>query len=111
MRSPPPNDGQPENQALVPAPAYLDVPAYPAPPGPALTSDLRPLTSGLGRYLTFLKKKWWIPLLSVLFFGGLAAAYITWWPESYAATAHMWSAGRMGLQLREGTTYAEDNTT
>src|ERR1035441_4851093 len=108
-----PGASQPSNASLIPAPAYLDVPAYPAPPGPALTSDLRPLTSGVGyrRYFTFLGRKWWIPLLSVLFFGGLAAAYITWWPESYATTAHMWAAGRMVLQLREGTTYAEDNST
>ena len=104
---PPPNDVQPENQALVPAPGYVDVSAYPT--SPALTSDLRPLTSGYRRYLTFLKKKWWILLLSVLFFGGLAAAYIAWWPASYASTAHLWAAGKIGLQLHEGATYNEDS--
>jgi Mrp family chromosome partitioning ATPase/uncharacterized protein involved in exopolysaccharide biosynthesis len=75
----------------------------------ASSGDLRPLTSGLGRYLTFLKKKWWIPLLSVLFFGGLAAAYIVYWPASYASTAHLWAAGKIGLQLHEGATYNEDS--
>jgi Mrp family chromosome partitioning ATPase/uncharacterized protein involved in exopolysaccharide biosynthesis len=98
----------------------MDVPALTSAANPQLSTlnsqlfappDLRPLSSGLGRYLTFLRRKWWIPLLSVLFFGGLAAAYITWWPESYAATAHMWSAGRMGLRLNEGMTLPEDNTT
>ncbi len=117
-----PGASQPSNASLLPAPTYMDVPALPSAANPQLSTlnsqlfappDLRPLTSGVGyrRYLTFLKKKWWILLLSVLCFGGLAAAYITWWPESYAATGHMWAAGRMGLQLREGTTYAEDNTT
>ena len=63
------------------------------------------------RYLSFLARKWWVVLLSVLFFGGLAAAYIIWWPQSYTSTAHIWAAGKMGLQLREGTTYAEDTLT
>src|ERR1035441_4838480 len=106
MRAPPPNDVQPENQALVPAPGYVDVSAYPASSVPVGGS-----ASQVRRYLTFLKKKWWIPLLSVLFFGGLAAAYVAWWPASYVATARMWSAGRMGFQLREGTISPEDNTT
>jgi Mrp family chromosome partitioning ATPase/uncharacterized protein involved in exopolysaccharide biosynthesis len=47
----------------------------------------------------------------MLFFAGLAAAYIAWWPASYSCTAHLWAAGRMGLRLTEGTTYAEDNLT
>ena len=101
-----PGSGQPENQALVPVPGTVDVSAYPVSPVPAPAS-----ASPVRRYLTFLKKKWWIPLLSVLFFGGLAAAYSAWWPESYATTAHMWSSGRMGLQLREGMTLPEDNVT
>jgi len=97
-------NGQPESHSLVPAPGYMDVSAYATSPGstPASTSQLR-------RYLTFLRKKWWILLLTLSFFGGLGAAYIAWWPASYASTAHMWAAGRMGLQLREGTTYADDN--
>jgi len=115
-----PGTSQPATASLVPSPAYADLPALPSAANPQLSTlnsqlfappDLRPLPSGLRRYFTFLRRKWWIPLLTVLFFSGLAAAYYAWWPESYAATAHLWAAGRMGLQLREGTTYAEDNTT
>ncbi len=73
-----------------------------APPDPVLQ---------LKRYLTFLTRKWWIVLISVLSFGALAAAYVIFWPETYASSAHIWAAGKMGLQLREGTTYAEDNLT
>src|ERR1035437_8720368 len=65
----------------------------------------------LRRYLAFLSRKWWIVLISVLCFGTLATAYVIWWPESYATTAHIWAAGKMGLQLREGSTYTEDNLT
>lgn len=79
------------------------------PPSGYPPSAVRPPTSGLARYLTFLGRKWWIVLLSVLLFGGLAAAYIAWWPASYASTARLWAAGRMGLQLREGMTYAENS--
>ena len=61
------------------------------------------------RYMTFLRREWWIPLLSTLVSAGLAAAYVSRWPASYSCTAQIWAAGRMGLQLREGTTYAEDN--
>jgi capsular exopolysaccharide synthesis family protein len=95
---------QPQTHASVPAPGYEDVSAYSAYPGSS-----PPYTGEHRRYLIFLRKKWWIVVLTLLFFGGLGAAYIAWWPDSYASTAHLWAAGRTGLQLREGTTYADDN--
>ena len=79
---------------------------------PALASSGgKAASSPIRRYLVFLLRKWWIILLSVLFFGGLAAAYVAWWPQSYMAAAHMWAAGRMGLQIREGMIAPEDNQT
>src|SRR5271169_4705959 len=64
--------------------------------------------ASIQRYFIFLKKRWWFPVLSPLFFTALAGAYLGWWPDSYVAVGHLWAAGRVGLQLHEGTTYAED---
>jgi len=50
-------------------------------------------------------------MLFVLIFTGLAVAYDLRWPPSYAASAHVWAAGRLGMQLREGSTAPEDPTT
>src|SRR5271157_162533 len=69
-------------------------------------ADVEP--SQVRRYFTFLKKLWWLPVSSLLFSGAVAASYLCWWPASYVAVAHMWAAGRVGLQLHEGTTYSED---
>ncbi len=69
---------------------------------------IAPQTLTWERYVSLLKAKWWIIFLTLLLAGGGAAAYIVYWPESYVSTAHMWVSGRMGLQLREGSTYSED---
>ena len=60
------------------------------------------------RFLTFVSRKWWVLLLSVVFSGAVAAAYVLYWPVSFVSTAHVWAAGRMGLRLAEGTTYSEE---
>jgi Mrp family chromosome partitioning ATPase/uncharacterized protein involved in exopolysaccharide biosynthesis len=95
---PPPYEGN-----LLPVPATMPGPAYPdqRPPPPA-----HPVFS-VERYLSFLKKKWWILLLTVLVFGGPAAAYIAWWPVSYASKAHVWMAGK--IRLREGALYDDQS--
>lgn len=80
-------------QTMMPGPAYVDYRPPPATP-PAFA---------VGRYLSFLRRKWWIMLLTVLIFGGLAAAYIQWWPVSFVSKAHMWMAGK--IRLREGALY------
>ena len=108
MHSPPtpqpPNPSIPPDGALVPYAGYSAVPGCPVyPPSSAAPSPQ------LRRYLAFLRKKWWIILLFVLFFAGLAAAYIVYWPASYASTARLWAAGKIGLQLNEGATYNEDS--
>ncbi|MGO9202538.1 MAG: polysaccharide biosynthesis tyrosine autokinase [Limisphaerales bacterium] len=101
----PPAPAPPPDGAPVPYAGYPGAPAYPAalPPGAAPWH--------FRRYLTFLRREWWLVLLSVLVFAGLAAAYIAQWPASYASTAHLWAAGRTGLRLNEGATYDEDAQT
>jgi len=94
------------NSALIPDVAYPGVPGYPVYVSPSETQPSR-----LWRYLAFLRRKWWIVLLSVLLFGGLAGTYITWWPPRYACLAYMWIAGGMSLQLRDGMILPEDNST
>jgi capsular exopolysaccharide synthesis family protein len=90
---PPPEESLVPMQTMMPGPAYVDYRPPPATP-PAFAVE---------RYLSFLKKKWWILLLMVLVFGGLAAAYIQWWPVSYVSKAHVWMAGK--IRLREGALY------
>jgi len=84
-----------------PGPLTYGSPAYPVSP-PAFR---------FRRYLIVLRKKWWTVLLSLSLCGGLAAAYIAWWPKSYVSYAHLWSMGRTGVHLQEGATYAEDAQT
>jgi polysaccharide biosynthesis transport protein len=98
------NQGLPPQGALTNGNTAPD-PAYGGYPYP--TSDLRPPTSGLGRYLTFLRKKWWLLLLTLFCSGGLAAAYLVWWPVSFVSTAHMWVTGKM--RIRESATYDEQS--
>jgi Mrp family chromosome partitioning ATPase/uncharacterized protein involved in exopolysaccharide biosynthesis len=97
--TPPPSS----EENLLPVPASMPGPAYldqrPSPPAPPAFS--------VERYLSFLKNKWWILLLTVLVFGGLAAAYIAWWPVSYASKAHVWMAGK--IRLREGALYDDQS--
>jgi len=83
----------------------------PNPPVDSPTFDFNRHCSafGLRRYAKFLVRNLWIPLLNLLIFGGLAAVYVTWCPPCFSSSAHMWAVGKIGLQLREGATYAEDN--
>jgi capsular exopolysaccharide synthesis family protein len=90
---PPSEESQLPMQTMASGPVWPG--SRPPPPGPpAFTVE---------RYLSFLKRKWWVLLLTVLVFGGLAAAYIQWWPVVYASKAHVWMAGKM--RLREGALY------
>jgi capsular exopolysaccharide synthesis family protein len=76
-------------------------------PGPVYPGPRRPLhvppAFAVERYLSFVKRKWWVLLLTVLLFGGLSAAYVRWWPVDYVSKAHVWMAGKM--RLREGALY------
>jgi capsular exopolysaccharide synthesis family protein len=80
-------------EATMPGPVYPG--PRPPPPGPPAFA--------VERYLSFVKRKWWVLLLTVLLFGGLSAAYVQWWPVSYVSKAHVWMAGKM--RLREGALY------
>jgi hypothetical protein len=53
------------------------------------------------RYVAFLRRKWWIPTLCLLFFVGLGLGYVYYWPVNYVSVGHMWAAGKVGLQLRK----------
>jgi capsular exopolysaccharide synthesis family protein len=97
------SNGHSDHQALSSGPASIELPSYAG--YPALSASAAAQNQ---RYFRFLRKKWWIVLLSLLVFGGLAAAYVIYWPMTYVSQAHMWAAGRTGLQLREGATYSDD---
>ena len=103
--TPPSGDGHLPVRVPPTETGYLDFGSYPAPPAYPVAAP----NSNFHRYLVFLRKKWYLLLLSVLLFGALAAVYINYWPVSYVSMAHMWAAGKAGLQLREGATYNEDS--
>jgi Mrp family chromosome partitioning ATPase/uncharacterized protein involved in exopolysaccharide biosynthesis len=88
------------------APAPLAAPGGYPDYGP--TPPPRSATPSLGRYLEFLRRKWWLLLLTTLACVGLALAYLTYWPAKYASSAYLWVTGKMGVNMREGPTYSDD---
>jgi Mrp family chromosome partitioning ATPase/uncharacterized protein involved in exopolysaccharide biosynthesis len=105
MRSNTPFPGDSHQPTRMPAEfGFEDPAAHPA-------YSVIPSTPSLHRYLIFLGKKWYLVLLPLMFFGALAAGYIAYWPESYVSMAHLWAAGKIGLQLHEGATYSEEGQT
>jgi capsular exopolysaccharide synthesis family protein len=73
-----------------------DYPAYPTPaPG-----------ARLPRLLGFLRRLWWVPVLTLALAVGGTALYLTFQPATYASSARMWVSGK--LHIPEGSLYSEE---
>jgi len=97
MRDHPPN---PEH-ASAPSqyPQYPGYPQYPQYPATAPAQHW-------SRYLDFLKRLWWVPLLTVLVAAGAAAAARLLQPPAYVSTASLWMSGK--VRIPEGGAYNEE---
>jgi capsular exopolysaccharide synthesis family protein len=78
-------------------------------PGPTGDFGAGGSSGGIRRFLVFLRKHWWVPVLTLLLAGGAAAGYIMWAPPVYVSSAAMWETER--LHLSEGALFTEDPTT
>src|SRR5262249_11892620 len=58
------------------------------------------------RFLTFLKKYWWVPVLTLTLSLGAAIMYIACAPPTYVSTARMWETEK--LRLPEGAAFTGD---
>ncbi len=58
------------------------------------------------RFLTFLRKLWWVPLITLLLGLGSAAACIRWTPPTFVSTGRMWETVK--LNFREEAMFSED---
>ena len=74
-------------------------------PGPA-TIDVQASPVRLERFILFLRRYWWIPLLSLLLCTAGAGLYAYLKPPSYVSTATMWETAK--LHLPEGALFSED---
>src|ERR1051326_5345619 len=64
----------------------------------------------LHRYLAAVRKRWWIPLVSLVLIGGPTAYYAKITPTTYQSKALMWLTGRLnlpsqGMYMEELTSY------
>lgn len=64
---------------------------------------------GVPRFFVFLRKYWWLPVLTLLLAAGAAIGLIMFSPPVYVSTAAMWETER--LHLSEGALFTEDATT
>jgi polysaccharide biosynthesis transport protein len=79
---------------------------YPA-PGPTEEYAAPGSTSGLRRIVFFLRKLWWVPLLTLILAEGSAVVYLHYWaPPDYVSSASMWETEK--LRLPEGAAFSED---
>ena len=60
----------------------------------------------LPRLLSFLKRMWWVPVLTLAIAVGGSAFYLTLQPVTYASAARMWVSGK--LHIPEGSLYSEE---
>jgi capsular exopolysaccharide synthesis family protein len=59
------------------------------------------------RFVFFLRKFWWVPLITLFLAIGAEAAYIYYWaPPNFISTASMWETEK--LRLPEGASFTED---
>lgn len=89
-----------------------------APPPPAPNyQNLEPMEEGGGsaspfqvrRFLSFLRRFWWIPLFTLTLALGSAIGYIFWKPTTYVSTAVMWETAK--VRLPEASLMSEDQST
>lgn len=61
------------------------------------------------RFFVFLRKYWWIPVLTLLLGIGGAVCYIMWAPPVFVSSAAMWETEK--LHLSEGALFTDDAET
>ncbi len=60
----------------------------------------------LPRLLGFLRRMWWVPVLTLAITVGGTAFYLTFQPVIYASSARLWVSGK--LHIPEGSLYSEE---
>jgi len=83
-------------------------PDYPS-PAPADNYGAGGSLGGRHRFFVFLRKYWWVPLLTLLLTSGTAVGYMVWAPPVYVSSSAMWETEK--LHLSEGALFTEDATT
>ena len=63
-------------------------------------------TTQLQRYLNFLRRRWWIPILTMVIAAGAGVVYLRLQPPTYQAVGRLWMQGK--LKLPESSLYAEE---
>jgi polysaccharide biosynthesis transport protein len=69
-------------------------PAY----GPTLDyGPVQPPPARIQRFFIFLRRLWWVPLLTLFVCMGAAEGYVYWMPPTYVSTARMWETEKLNL--------------
>jgi capsular exopolysaccharide synthesis family protein len=58
------------------------------------------------KFIAFLRKHWWVPVLTLALFLGAAIGYVLWSPPTFVSQASMWETEK--LRLPEGALFTED---
>jgi capsular exopolysaccharide synthesis family protein len=58
------------------------------------------------KLLAVLRKRWWVPVLTLALFLGAAIGYLLWSPPTFVSKASMWETEK--LRLPEGALFSED---
>jgi len=66
-------------------------------------------SNGRNRFFVFLRRYWWIPVLTFLLTSGGAICFIVWAPPVFVSSAAMWETEK--LHLSEGALFTEDEQT
>jgi capsular exopolysaccharide synthesis family protein len=62
---------------------------------------------GIGRIVFFLRRFWWVPMITLILALGAAGAYVRYWaPPQYVSSASMWETEK--LRLPDGAAFSED---
>ena len=78
-------------------------------PGPMDDYGAGGSSNARNRFFVFLKRYWWIPVLTLLLGGGAATGYILATPPVYVSSAAMWETEK--FHISEGALFTEDPTT
>lgn len=66
-----------------------------------------PPRARIQRFLAFLRKLWWVPVITLVIMMGTTIYYaLVWMPPSYVSRAAMWETEK--LRLPDGATFTED---
>jgi len=88
-------------------PGYAGYAAYGPMPAPAYSA---PASADLARrYLAFLRRLWWVPVLSLLLTLGAATAYVLQMPPTYSSMSALWETEK--FRLPEGAAFMDDFST